>query len=148
MSLTELTKLPVSSISASDAVLFLWATYPMLPDAFKLITAWGFVFKTVAFTWVKTTKSGSYPIGLGYWTRANPELCLLATRGRPTRNDRSIPNLLISPRREHSRKPDEIRQRIVRLCGDLPRVELFARERTPGWYVWGNEVQSDIRLTD
>jgi N6-adenosine-specific RNA methylase IME4 len=141
--------LPVSMISAPDCALFLWATYPMLPDAFAVIDAWGFTFKTVAFTWVKTNRSGrGFHFGLGYWTRANPEICLLATRGRPRRVSRAVPNLLVSPLREHSRKPDETRERIVALCGDLSRAELFARQRVPGWSAWGNEIACDFTLGD
>jgi N6-adenosine-specific RNA methylase IME4 len=85
---------------------------------------------------------------MGYWTRANPEICLLATRGHPKRLSASIPNLLVSPVRDHSRKPDIVRERIVALCGDVPRAELFARETVPGWSAWGNEVRSDFALTD
>jgi N6-adenosine-specific RNA methylase IME4 len=143
----QIAVLPVHSIAAADCVLFLWATYPMLSAALAVIAAWGFVYKTVAFTWVKLNPSGhGFHFGMGYWTRANPEICLLATRGRPKRLSRSVPNLIVSPRREHSSKPDEVRDRIVALCGDVPRIELFARKRTPGWSVWGNEVDSDISL--
>jgi site-specific DNA-methyltransferase (adenine-specific) len=128
-------------------VLFLWATYPMLPEAFKVIAAWGFTYKTTAFTWVKTNPSGrGFALGLGYWTRANPEICLLATKGAPKRRRMDVPNLIVSPRREHSRKPDEARDRIVALCGVVPRLELFARQRTIGWKVWGNEVSSDVPI--
>jgi N6-adenosine-specific RNA methylase IME4 len=147
LSTDQLCSLPIQSLAAKDCVLFLWATYPMLPDAFRVIEAWGFRYKTVAFTWVKTTRSGSgYHFGLGYWTRANPELCLLASKGSPKRIHRGIPNLLVSPIRDHSRKPDEARERIVKLCGDVPRAELFAREKVVGWASWGNEVKSDFIL--
>lgn len=139
--------LPVRDIAAQDCILFLWATYPMLPDALSVIEAWGFAYKTVAFTWVKANRSGKgFHFGLGYWTRANPEICLLATRGRPRRLSRAVPNLLVSPLREHSRKPDEARERIVALCGDLPKAELFARQKVPGWSAWGNEVACDFRF--
>jgi site-specific DNA-methyltransferase (adenine-specific) len=143
----DICALPVQSISANTCVLFLWTIYPKLPDAFEVIKAWGFTYKTCAFTWVKRNPSGTgFSFGLGYWTRANPELCLLATRGQPKRLSKSVPNLIISPRREHSRKPDEVRDRIVQLCGDVPRAELFARQKLPGWSAWGNEVESDISL--
>jgi site-specific DNA-methyltransferase (adenine-specific) len=119
----------------------------MLEDALSVIEAWGFTYKTVAFTWVKTNRSGKgFHFGLGYWTRANPEICLLATRGRPRRVSRSVPNLLVSPLRDHSRKPDEARDRIVELCGDLRRAELFARQKVAGWCAWGDEVASDFHL--
>jgi N6-adenosine-specific RNA methylase IME4 len=149
MSTEAIRALPVSMIAAPDCALLLWATYPMLPDALSVIEAWGFTYKTVGFTWVKTNRSGrGFHFGLGFWTRANPEICLLATRGRPRRVSRSVPNLLVSPLREHSRKPDEARDRIVALCGDLPRAELFARQKVPGWSAWGDEVECDFTLGD
>ena len=147
MSTEEISAIPVAPICDPDCVLFLWATYPMLPDALKVISAWGFEFKTVGFTWVKRTRRDrTFHFGMGYWTRSNPELCLLATRGRPHRISKRVANLVISPLREHSRKPDEVRERIVELCGDLPRAELFAREKAPGWCAWGNEVSCDFAL--
>ena len=125
---------------ADDCVLFLWVTDPTLPLGLQLMGDWGFTYKTVAFTWVKTTKDGSrWLIGCGYWTRANPEMCLLGTRGKPKRISRSVPQLLISPRREHSRKPDEVYGRIEALVPG-PYVELFARHRWPGWDAWGDEL--------
>lgn len=143
----DICSLPVRELAAEDCTLFLWATYPFLPDALTVVRAWGFRFRTVAFTWVKLNPTGrGYAFGLGYWTRANPEVCLLATRGRPARVGRSVPNLIVAPRREHSRKPDEARERIVALCGDVPRVELFARERADGWDAWGNEVTGTVGM--
>ncbi len=139
--------LPVARLVAPECVLFLWATYPMLPQALDVVRGWGFCYKTVAFTWVKRTRTGRrFHFGMGYWTRANPEICLLATRGNPQRMCKSIPNLIISPIQNHSRKPDIVREKIVALCGDLPRAELFAREKAPGWSVWGNEVLADFSL--
>ena len=105
-----------------------------------MIDAWNFVYKTVAFTWAKTTKDGAgFPIGCGYWTRANPEQCLLATRGRPQRLSRAVRQLILTPRREHSRKPDEVYDRIEALVPG-PYLELFARAPREGWHSWGNEV--------
>ena len=147
LSTDQIGSLPIARLCAPDCVLFLWATYPMLPAALMVIRAWGFTYKTVAFTWAKLNPSGNgFATGMGYWTRSNPEICLLATRGHPRRTSRSVPNLVIARRREHSRKPDEVRERIVRLCGNVPRIELFAREATIGWRVWGNEVVSDVKL--
>jgi N6-adenosine-specific RNA methylase IME4 len=141
MRVGDICELPVDGLCQPDSILFLWAVYPMLPEAFRVIEAWGFSFKTVAFTWAKTNPSGTgYHFGLGFWTRANPEICLLATKGRPKRVSAAVPNLIVSPRRDHSRKPDEVRDRIVQLCGDLPRIELFARAMTPGWDAWGDEL--------
>ena len=126
--------------AAQDCVLFLWATDPLLPRAFEVIAAWGFVYKTVAFTWAKTTKDGTgFPIGCGFWTRANPELCLLATRGRPQRISRSVRQLILGPRRAHSQKPEEIYERIETLVPG-PYLELFARQTKEGWDCWGDQV--------
>jgi N6-adenosine-specific RNA methylase IME4 len=136
----DIVDLPVSEIAADNAVLFLWVMSSELPLALDVIKGWGFTYKTVAFTWVKTTVNGKYCFGGGNWTRSNPELCLLATKGKPKRISASVRELVVSERRQHSRKPDEIRQAIVELVGDLPRIELFAREKTEGWDVWGNEV--------
>ena len=139
--------LPVESIAAQDCALFLWAVHSHLPNALAVIQAWGFTYKTCAFTWVKRTpRDTSFFLGRGYWTHSNPEVCLLATRGKPRRRGTGIASLVISPRREHSRKPDEVRDRIVSLLGDLPRAELFARQKVPGWSAWGNEVECDFDL--
>ena len=139
--------LPINDIAAKDSVLFLWSIGSMLPEAFDVITSWGFTYKTIGFTWVKQNiKSPSYFTGLGYWTRCNPEYCLLATKGKPKRQSKSVRELIVTPRQAHSKKPDETRDRIVQLCGDLPRVELFARQPTDGWDVFGNEVASSITL--
>jgi N6-adenosine-specific RNA methylase IME4 len=140
MSLEELEKLPVGDWAAPDSVLLLWATDPLLDKAFELIRAWGFTYKTVGFYWVKLNKSGrGFFTGLGFWTRANPEPCLLATKGRPKRLASDVAKLVVSPRREHSRKPDEIYERIERLAPG-PYLELFARTARPGWDAWGAEV--------
>ena len=142
----DIYSLPVSSIAAENCALFMWATYPLLQEAFVTLSRWGFTYRTVAFTWVKTNKNDKYHMGLGYWTRANPEICLLATKGVIKRIDAGVRNLQVHKVREHSRKPDEIRGEIVRLLGDLPRIELFARSQTQGWDVFGNEVEGSIRL--
>jgi len=147
MSIEEICALPVGEIAASDSALFLWATFPMLPEALRVVKAWGFQYKTVAFVWLKLNrKSNTWFYGLGFWTRSNAEICLFATKGRPKRQDKSIHQFIITPLEAHSKKPDEARDRIVQLIGDLPRVELFARQATPGWDVWGNEVNSTITL--
>ena len=143
MHINDICALPVADIAAKDAALFLWATFPMLPEALRVIDAWGFKFKTVAFVWLKKNKkTDSFFYGLGFWTRSNAEICLLATRGHPKRQDNGIHQFVISPVEAHSKKPDEARDKIVRLMGDLPRVELFARQTPPGWDVWGNEVHN------
>ena len=144
MTTDEIKDLPVQSIAADDCVLFLWVTVPNLQDAFEVIKAWGFEYKTCAFTWVKRNKKTvSWFWGLGYWTRSNAEICLLATKGRPKRISAGVHSVIDSPVREHSRKPDEVRDRIVKLMGNLPRIELFARQITEGWDVWGNEAPQE-----
>jgi N6-adenosine-specific RNA methylase IME4 len=127
-------------MAATDCALFLWATDPLLPKALQLIEKWGFEYKTVGFYWVKQNEaSAGFFTGLGYWTRANPEQCLLATRGKPARKAKDVRRLVVDRRREHSRKPDEVRERIERLV-DGPYLELFARETKRGWDCWGNEA--------
>ncbi|MDL2273433.1 DNA methyltransferase [Oscillospiraceae bacterium OttesenSCG-928-G22] len=147
MSFAEMCRLPVSGsgggsgIAAKDSVLLMWATYPMMREALFLIDAWGFTYKSIAFQWVKQNKSGNgYFFGLGRWTRGNTEPCLLATRGKPQRVSNSVSQLVVSSLRQHSQKPPEVRDRIVELLGDVPRIELFAREAAPGWDCWGNEA--------
>jgi len=150
MCIDELCALPVAEIAAPDSALFLWATFPQLPEALRLIKAWGFKYKTVAFVWLKKNpkKPDGWYMGLGHWTRANAEVCLLATRGHPHRQTANIHQFIIAPLREHSRKPEEAREKIVALMGDVPRVELFARQSPPGWDVWGNEVEPTAGLRD
>ena len=148
MSIDELCALPVETLAEKDCLLFLWATFPQLPEALRLIRAWGFTFKTVAFVWLKLNKkSPTWFYGLGYWTRGNAEICLLAKRGKPKRRSAGVHQFIISPVEEHSKKADVTRDKIIELAGDLPRVELFARQKAPGWDVLGNEVDSDLSLT-
>lgn len=120
---------------------FLWVTYPVLQEAFRVIEAWGFTYSTAAFVWVKKNKCQDTPfIGCGSWTRANSELCLLATRGNVLRLDATVSQVVESPVEEHSKKPDVVRSLITKLVGELPRVELFCRNPAEGWDVWGNEA--------
>lgn len=142
MPLQWIKNLPVQDLAEKDSILFLWAVSPQLPEAFDVIKAWGFVYKTVGFCWSKTTKTGKPVANLGRWTMGNVELCLLATRGKPNkyRIDKSIKQLVTAERTIHSRKPDEVRERIVRGFGDLPRIELFARESSEGWDCFGDDV--------
>ena len=147
MSIEELCVLPVSEIAEKDCVLFLWATFPQLKEALQLIKAWGFQYKTVAFVWLKTNrKADTWFYGLGFGTRGNAEICLLATKGHPKRKAANIHQLIISPVEAHSKKPDAAREKITALMGDLPKIELFARKESPGWDIWGNEVKSSITL--
>lgn len=145
MTMDELCALPVADLAARDSALFMWATFPKLPEALQLMKAWGFTYRSVAFVWLKKNKKAdSWFQGLGFWTRGNAEICLLATRGHPKRQAANIHQFIISPIESHSKKPDEAREKIVALMGDLPRVELFARQIPPGWDVWGNEVASTL----
>lgn len=160
MSVADMCKLRVADIAADDSALFIWGTYPLIREALTVIDAWGFTYKTLAFQWVKLTKAGKPFLGLGRWTRGNTEPCWLAIRGKPERQSAAVRQLLIegegaaeewpetvcAQRGRHSAKPPEVRNRIVELVGDVPRVELFARERVPGWHAWGNEVESTVRL--
>lgn len=147
LSQNEITALPVAALAAPDACLFLWITWPLLPQALALIDAWGFVYKTCAFAWLKAhaqqmdlLRDDIAPsVGMGYWTRANSEVCLLATRGNPKRRHADVRQGIIEPRREHSRKPDCVPARIERLIAG-PYLELFARTTRRGWDFWGNQT--------
>ena len=145
MVLDEIKALPVKELADKDCVLLLWATLPMIPETLQVIKAWGFEYKTTAFVWVKLARhSDGIFWGMGYWTRSNVEICMLATKGHPHRKARNIHQVIISHVEEHSKKPAEARRRIEALIGDVPRIELFARRPAAGWDVWGNEVVSDI----
>jgi N6-adenosine-specific RNA methylase IME4 len=144
MPIADIAALPVREMATDDSVLLLWVTKPILQQAFAVIEAWGFQYRTVAFTWVKLTRSSNgteedpskmrFHFGLGFWTRANPEQCLLATRGNPKRINHDVAELIIGPVREHSRKPGEVYDRVERLVAG-PYCELFARQHRPGWDV-------------
>mgnify|MGYP000403100632 CR=1 FL=1 len=141
MTIDDICNLPVKDIADENSILFLWVTLPKLNEFMKVIEAWNFEYKSTAFVWCKKNKiSDSFFLGLGRWTRANPEICVLATRGKPKRLSNSVRQLQIFPIEKHSKKPDQFRNLITELVGDLPRIELFARNKTPGWDVWGNEV--------
>lgn len=147
MEIDELADLPVGELVIRDSVLFMWVAWPHLFQAWDLFNAWGFEYKTCAFTWMKADVSTldlfSDPVdadmGLGYWTRSNSEVCLLGTRGQPTRVNAAVRQGIIEPAREHSRKPDCVHHRIQRLVGG-PFVELFARRPVPLWAGWGREL--------
>jgi N6-adenosine-specific RNA methylase IME4 len=135
MSVAEIKALPVASFAADHCALFLWANGPRLPEMFDVIAAWGFAYKAIAFTWAKRSRRDrAWHMGCGYGTRANVELCLLATRGAPKRLDRGVRQLIVEAVRQHSRKPDRVRDDIMRLFGG-PYLELFARSHAPRWDV-------------
>ena len=134
-------RLEVRAIAAPNSACFLWATFPMLADALRVMRSWGYDYKTAAFVWVKTNKKADTDFfGMGNWTRANAEICLLGIRGRPKRISAAVRQVIRRPILRHSEKPPEIRDRIVKLMGSVPRVELFARSKTPGWDAWGNDI--------
>lgn len=145
MTMDEIAALPVSALAADDCALFCWACWPSFPDALRIVEAWGFTYKTMGFVWVKGEGLPMFPddirteVGMGYWSRANTEPCILATKGAPKRLNADVRQVIIERRREHSRKPDCVYERIERLVAG-PYVELFARNRRPGWDAWGNEV--------
>ena len=145
-----ISSLPVGDISDDICCLFLWATSPLLDEGMKVLEDWGFKYKTVAFCWSKYTKTGKLVSNLGRWTMENIELCLLGVKGSPNkwRIDKSIKQLVQAERTKHSTKPNEVRQRIVSLLGDRPRIELFARQRVEGWDSIGFDIDGkDIRET-
>ena len=147
MPTAEIAAIPVADIAADDCALFMWVTWPKLFDSLEVIKGWNFTYKTCGFCWIKADarqqemfRNDIDPfVGMGYWTRANSEACLLATRGKPKRLNADVRQGIIEPRREHSRKPDCIYERIERLV-EGPYLELFARNTRPGWTSWGNEV--------
>lgn len=134
-----LKQMPISDLVAENCILFLWVTFPILDQVFDLIKWWGFEYSTVGFVWVKSTANDKFFFGLGNWTRANAELCLIATKGSIPRQDASISQIIYEPVGEHSEKPEIVKEKIVQLVGDLPRIELFARKETPGWEYHGNQ---------
>ena len=141
MTFEDIYNLPIHNITDNNCILFLWITYPKLPQCLETINKWGFEYKTCAFSWVKKNKKAdSFFMGMGNWTSANNEICLLATKGTIKRLSASVRQIVCSPIEEHSKKPNEVKDRIVELVGDLPRIELFAREKAEGWDSWGNEV--------
>lgn len=144
MSFSDIKNYPVSKIADDDCVLFLWATFPMMQQALDVVDAWGFSYRTVAFVWVKQNKNGTKikPYGLGHYTLSNAEIVLFGKKGKFKRKAKNVPQILLSPVTKHSEKPDEIRKRITQLCGDLPRIELFARKRVRGWSAKGNQLNS------
>ena len=150
MSEKEICDLPIKDIAGNPSLLFLWATFPQLQEALNVVKAWGFEYKTCAFTWVKTNPKQTLKsfFGVGYYTKSNAEICLLGIKGRGHSlvKSNSVSQLIFEPRSKHSEKPQSARDKIFKLVGDLPRIELFARKKTEGWDVWGNEVLCDIKM--
>jgi len=156
---TDIYNLPIQNLVSKDALLFLWATLPKLPEALKTIESWGFKYTTTPFVWVKLNPSGTIKqlgkdilltgglySGLGHWTNGNIELVLMGKKGVPKRQVKNIKQIILAPRSRHSKKPDEIYTRIEALMASDRRLELFARETREGWVTLGNEITgNDIR---
>lgn len=131
----------IQKISDKNCVLFLWGTFPCLLEGLRTLHEWGFKYKTCGFTWIKRNKvSDTWFFGLGHWTRANAEICLIAIKGTIKRVSNKVSQIVDTHIEEHSRKPEIVRDRIVELVGDLPKIELFARKNADGWDCWGNEI--------
>lgn len=145
----DIKSLNVASIADKDAILFLWTPWNVLPQVLETIKSWGFKYSSCGFNWIKMNKNNnSLFMGLGKWTRNNSEIRLIGIKGHPYKYKKSssVHEVIISKREEHSKKPDEARNRIVELMGDLPKVELFARETFLGWDSLGNAIDNqDIR---
>ena len=148
MTLNEIKMLPIKEIAEDISVLLLWATFPQLQEALEVIKAWGFQYKTLGFSWLKTNKNGTPFFGIGYYAKSNQEVCLLGVRGNAHSlvKSNSVSSFVSTLKTKHSEKPQIFRDKIIELFGDLPRIELFARQKTEGWDAWGNEVESDIKL--
>lgn len=145
MTIDEIKALPIKKLADDNCILFIWVIGPMLHASFDVIEAWGFNYKTIGFCWVKKNKKSDTPFfGLGSWTRANCELCLIATKGSLLRLDASISQVIESVIEEHSKKPAIVRDLIIRLVGKRPRIELFSRKVIEGWDCWGNEVVEQV----
>lgn len=141
MTLEDISNLPIHEISKKNCILFLWATPPMIKEALIVMRHWGFNYKTFGFVWIKKSKKGTNKIGMGSWTRANAEIVLIGTKGKPKRKNAGIRQIIESIPREHSRKPDEIYNQIEQLIGNVSRIELFARFKRKGWASWGLEIK-------
>ena len=148
MNLEDIKSLPIKDISSKNAILFIWVTMPLLDKGFEVIESWGFQYKTCGFCWVKRTKNGKIHLGMGNYTRGNAELCLIGVKGqKPKFLTRGLSQIVESKLLEHSQKPNEVREKIVQLCGFLPRIELFARQQTEGWDCWGDELKKHETFT-
>ena len=148
MSSKDISNLPIRDITDDNCILFIWTTDYHLEKCFDIIKSWGFKYKTIGFVWAKKDNQGKPICFMGAYTmKSGIELCLLATKGKDIHklvNKYNVRSLIESQRQKHSVKPEEVKTRIVKLMGDLPRIELFARQKTEGWDCWGNEVDESI----
>jgi len=146
METADICALPINTITAENCALILWVTFPKLVEGLDVLNAWGFRYATVAFNWFKSTKDGKPFFGVGYYTKSNSEIALLGIKGQMKPASNFISQVIVSERQQHSKKPDIVRKKIIELFGDLPKIELFARQKVDGWDAWGNEITSDISL--
>ena len=143
MTVEDIMAMPIANITEDDCFLFIWGTWALLPQCLDVIKSWGFEYKTLGFLWTKKNRNkGGYSIGMGNYVRSNSEYCLLATKGKPKVISHKVTQIIDTSIRKHSQKPDIVRDKIIRLCGDIPRIELFARKQVPGWDSWGAEAES------
>ena len=150
MTLDDIKALPVADLADDVCVLMLWATFPQIQEALDVMRAWGFKYKTLGFSWLKTNKDGSPFFGVGYYAKSNQEVCLLGAKGKihSLVRSNSVSSFVSTGRTKHSEKPQKVRDNIVELFGDIPRIELFARQKTEGWDAIGDGVDGrDIRET-
>ena len=148
MTTEQICSLPVNTIADENCALILWATFPKLPEALRVMSAWGFRYSTIAFNWFKTSKNGTPFFGVGYYTKSNTEIALLGVKGKMKPVSNYVSQVIVSEKEQHSKKPEIVRDKIVELFGDLPRIELFAREKASGWDAWGNEISNSIDLSE
>ena len=148
MKTKDICQLPVADISGNNCALILWVTFPRLKDGLEVMESWGFRYVTVAFNWFKTNCDGSPFFGIGYYSKSNTEIALLGIKGKMKPVSNYVSQVIVSPKETHSKKPDLVRTKIVELFGDIPRIELFARTKTEGWDIWGNEVESNISFDE
>jgi N6-adenosine-specific RNA methylase IME4 len=140
MTIDELLKLPVPKISKPDSVCLMWVTAPLMNEGLEVMKGWGFDYSTIAFVWIKTNKKAdTFFWGMGNSTRANAEFVLLGKKGKLPRVNAGVHSVVMERIQEHSKKPNEIRNRIIKLYGKKPRIELFARQNIRGWNSWGND---------
>ncbi len=139
----------IKAISDENCIIFLWVTFPCLNEGLQVMKEWGFKYKTCGFNWIKRNKkSDTWFFGLGFWTRANSEICLIGIKGKIERKSSKVSQIIDTHIEEHSKKPAIVREKIVELVGNLPRIELFARQTIEGWDCWGNEVDKFNKVND
>lgn len=142
----QIKQLPVSQLAADDCALFMWATFPKLKEALEVIDAWQFKYLTLGFSWIKQNRKGhGYFFGIGYYAKSNCEVCLLGIKGNPKKliKSNAVSNCVVSPLKKHSQKPSEVRTRIDKMFGQVPKIELFARTAdAKGWDYWGDEIEN------